>query len=249
MGAATVIAKFTLPGDTSQVAARLLDVGPDGQETLVSRGLWRPATGGPTKQVFQLHPNGWTFAEGHVPKLELLPADWNAGPTGGYGRASDNQQPVTVSALELRLPVVEKPGSFKGLVGAAAEKFLPDGYELAADFAALANPHPKLSKRKLKVKGSKLVGKLACPGAFAACNDLKVVATGKSSGKAAAKKFKVAKGKLKKVAGGKSKTLKLKLTGKAKKYFRENSKLKLTVEISSAELAEAETQKAKAVGK
>ncbi len=30
MGAATVIAKFKLPGDTSQVAARLLDVAPDG---------------------------------------------------------------------------------------------------------------------------------------------------------------------------------------------------------------------------
>ncbi len=85
LGAATVIAKFTLPGDTSQVAARLLDVAPDGQETLVARGLWRPATGGPTKQVFQLHPNGWTFAEGHVAKLELLPADTNPGITGGYG--------------------------------------------------------------------------------------------------------------------------------------------------------------------
>ena len=38
MGSPTVIANFTLPGDTSQVAARLLDVAPDGQETLVARG-------------------------------------------------------------------------------------------------------------------------------------------------------------------------------------------------------------------
>ena len=43
MGAVSVIAEFTLPGDTSQVAARLLDVAPDGTETLVDRGLWRPA--------------------------------------------------------------------------------------------------------------------------------------------------------------------------------------------------------------
>ncbi|HEY8001477.1 MAG TPA: acetylxylan esterase [Solirubrobacterales bacterium] len=249
MGAATVIAKFTLPGDTSQVAARLLDVGPDGQETLVSRGLWRPATGGPTKQVFQLHPNGWTFAEGHVPKLELLPADSDPGLLGGYGRASNDQQPVTVSKLELRLPVVEKPGSFKGLVGAAAERFLPEGYELAADFAALASPHPKLSKRKLELKGSKLLGKLACPAAFAACNDLELVATTGKSKKAAAKKVKVAKGKLKKVGGGKAKKLKLKLTSKGKKLFSESSKLKLTVEISSAELAEPVSQKAKGVAK
>ena len=35
MGSATVIADLTMPGDTSQVAARLLDVGPDGKETLV----------------------------------------------------------------------------------------------------------------------------------------------------------------------------------------------------------------------
>ena len=46
LGSPTVIAEFTLPGDTSQVAARLLDVGPDGQETLIARGLWRPASGG-----------------------------------------------------------------------------------------------------------------------------------------------------------------------------------------------------------
>ena len=52
-----------------------------------------------------------------MPKLELLPEDSNPGLSGGYGRASNDQQPVTVSNLELRLPVVEKPGSFKGLVG------------------------------------------------------------------------------------------------------------------------------------
>jgi hypothetical protein len=246
MGAATVVAKFTLPGETSQVAARLLDVGPDGQETLVSRGLWRPATGGPTKQVFQLHPNGWTFAEGHVPKLELLPADTNAGPTGGYGRASNDQQPVTVKQLELRLPVVEKPGSFDGLVGAAAQRFLPKGYQLAADFIALATPHPKL-KRKLAVSGSNLVGTISCPGKFAACHDLAVVATGNPASQK--NKITVAKGKLTKLAGGKSKKLKLKLTGKAKRYFHDNAKLALRVEVSSSEVAKATKQNAKAVGK
>ncbi len=249
MGAATVIADITLPGDNSQVAARLLDVGPDGQETLVSRGLWRPASGGPTRQVFQLHPNGWTFAEGHVPKLELLPKDWNPGLTGGYGRASNDQQPVSVSNLELRLPVVEKPGSFKGLVGAAAKRFLPDGYELAADFAALANPHPKLAKRKLKRKGSKLIGKLACPADFAACNQLKVTLTTKKPKPTAKKPKTVAKGKLASVAGGKSKKLKLKLTGKAKRYLSRKSKLKVYVQIRSAELAEPTVSKAKAVAK
>ena len=241
MGAPTVIAKFTLPGENSQVAARLLDVGPDGQETLVARGLWRPATGGPTKQVFQLHPNGWTFAEGHVAKLELLPEDSNPGLTGGYGRPSNDQQPVDVKQLELRLPVVEKPGSFKGLVSAAAERFLPEGFELAADFVTLPTPEPKLS-RKLERNGANLTGTIKCPGKFAACNQLEIVAT-------AAKQAKVAKGSKAKVAGGKSKRLRLKLTRAGRKLFRDSSKLKLKVEVSAAELAEPATQRVKAVAK
>jgi predicted acyl esterase len=137
MGSPTVIARFTLPGDTSQVAARLLDVAPGGTETLVARGLWRPATGGPRRQVFQLHPNGWRFAAGHVPKLELLAADADGAPLANYGRPSDGQQPVTVSGLQLRLPVVERPGARRGLVRAPAPKVLPRGYRLAADVAAL----------------------------------------------------------------------------------------------------------------
>jgi hypothetical protein len=242
MGAATVVADFTTSGATSQVAARLLDVGTDGQETLVARGLWRPAPdSGPTRQVFQLHPNGWTFAEGHVPKLELLTADASAGQS--YGRPSNGQQPVTVSDLELRLPVLEKPGSLDGLVGTPADKFLPPGYELAAGFAALGDPHPDLASKKLTVKGSKMSGKIECPAEFAACNDIVAVATGKVSAK---KAVKVAKGKVASMAGGSTKTLKLKLTGKGKKHFREKSKLKVTVEISSAEVAEATTKKATA---
>jgi hypothetical protein len=135
LGAPTVLADFTLPGDTSQVAARLLDVAPDGTETLVARGLWRPATGGPKRQVFQLHPNGWTFAAGHVPKLELLAADAGGSALQNYGRPSDGQQPVTVSRLELRIPVVDRPGAGGGIVRKPAPKVLPPGTRLAADFA------------------------------------------------------------------------------------------------------------------
>jgi predicted acyl esterase len=239
LGAATVIAKFTLLGDTSQVAARLLDVGPDGQETLVARGLWRPATGGPTKQVFQLHPNGWTFAAGHVPKLELLPADANPGLTGGYGRASNDQQPVTVKQLELRLPVREKPGALDGLVGSAAERLLPQGEELAADFAALPDRRPKLASRKLEASRTKLSGRLACPKRWEACHGLSVVATKGGS--------EVASGELARVRGGKDKKLKLELNRRGRKLVRNHAKTKLKVEIGAAELAEAAIQKAKAV--
>jgi hypothetical protein len=132
IGAATVIADFKLPGANSQVAARLLDVGPDGQETLIARGLWRPkVSGGPVRQVFQLHPNAWRFAPGHTVKLELLPND------APYGRASNGQQDVTVSNLQLRLPTVNRPGTAGGLIKKPLAKLLPPGYTLAREFAQL----------------------------------------------------------------------------------------------------------------
>jgi predicted acyl esterase len=129
MGSPTVIADILSPGATSQVAARLLDVDPaSGEETLVARGLYRPEITPleATRQVFQLHPNGWHFAAGHVAKLELLPAD------EPYGRNSNGQEPVTISNLELRLPVREAPDC--GLVQYPAAKVLPPDYALAADF-------------------------------------------------------------------------------------------------------------------
>jgi hypothetical protein len=245
MGAATVIAKFTLSGETSQVAARLLDVAPDGTESLVDRGLWRPANGGPTKQVFQLHPNGWNFAAGHTPKLELIASDSGSGALSTYGRKSDGQAPVDVSDLELRIPVVEKPGALKGLVGAPAPKFLPKGYKLAADFAALGNDSPKLAKRKLTVKGSKLLAMISCPPTFAACYDGKVTVT---SAKAKTS-FKVAKGTFAKITGGKTKKVKLKLTSKAKKYFANNKKLAVSVSVSTPQTEAATSSTGKAVGK
>ncbi len=139
MGSATVVADFFSPGPHSQVAARLLDVAPNGTQTLVARGLWRPQAltlEGAVKQVFQLHPNGWTFAQGHVPKLELLPFDTP------YGRVTNGQMPVAVSNLELRLPVVEEPGALNCLVEEPAAKFLPAGYELAIDFLNLPADEP-----------------------------------------------------------------------------------------------------------
>ncbi len=130
IGSATVIADFTLRGANSQVAARLLDVSPNGQETLISRGLWRPQVSSkPVRQVFQLHPGAWRFISGHTVKLELLPND------APYGRTSNGQQDVTVSNLQLRLPTVDRPGAAGGLVQRPLAKFLPPGYQLAREFA------------------------------------------------------------------------------------------------------------------
>ena len=129
MGSPTVIADINSVGPTSQVAARLLDVAPDGTETLVARALYRPDVNSgpaPTRQVFQLHADGWKFAAGHVAKLELLPND------APYGRVSNGQMPVTVPNLQLRLPVLERPDG--GVIRPPAPKVVPAGHTLAGDF-------------------------------------------------------------------------------------------------------------------
>jgi predicted acyl esterase len=108
LGSPTVIADIATTGADSELAARLLDVLPDGGERLVARGLLRPGGGGDI--VFQLHPQGYRFAGGDVVKLELLPAD------APYARPSNLQAAITVSNLELRLPVREQPGALGGLV-------------------------------------------------------------------------------------------------------------------------------------
>jgi predicted acyl esterase len=140
MGSPTIVADINSLGATSQLAARLEDVNPStGNETLVARGLYRPEINpGPTatRQVFQLHPNGWKFEAGHIAKLELLPDDQP------YGRNSNGQATITVSNLELRLPVLEQPGSLGGLVQGPAPKVVPAGYQLSSD-ALGTYPRPK----------------------------------------------------------------------------------------------------------
>lgn len=136
MGSPTIVADIDSSGPTSQLVGRLLDVDPEGQETLVARGVLRPevTSGAPVSQVFQLHPNGYRFAPGHIAKLELLPSD------EPYVRVSNGQAPISVSNLDLRLPVIDQPGADG--VTAPAEKVLPPGYELADDFADEPPPAP-----------------------------------------------------------------------------------------------------------
>ena len=237
LGSPTVIAKFTLPGDNSQVAARLLDVAPDGQERLIARGLWRPVSGGPQKQVFQLHPNAWHFDEGHIVKLELLPADSAGTALSSYGRKSNGQQDVIVSNLKLRIPVRERPGARDGLVAAPAPKFLPKGYKLAPDYEG-RDPRAKLAQGALRVKGSKLVAKVKCPRQFETCADGVVDVS--SRGGNSKRSFKVASGNFD-VAGGAKKSVKLELSARGRKVLA-NRGLRVAVEVTSAETMGAATQ-------
>ena len=131
-GSPTIVAKLTVNGANDMVAARLYDV--DGAtQRLIARGVQRPLNpgGGPSEQVFQLHPQAWTVQPGHVLKLELLAQD------AQYLRTATGQQSMTVSDLQLRLPVVDAPGKDLGglTVSAPAAKLVPLGGKLARDYA------------------------------------------------------------------------------------------------------------------
>jgi hypothetical protein len=233
LGAATVIAEINSPAANSQVAARLLDVAPDGTETLVNRGLLRPVVGS-ARQVFQLHPNGWEFAEGHIPKLELLPRDTGSSALATYARGSDGQGPVTISNLELRLPVLQKPGNDGGYVKAAAPKFVPAGYVLAKDFADLPRRNATLAKGALTVGGKRSGADVSSPDSWRFCHaTVRVFAAG-AGASAKKKRLLLAKGKAK-IAGGKKGNAKLKLTKQGRRALKGKRRVKVRVELKTLE--------------
>jgi hypothetical protein len=91
-------------------------------QTLVARGEYRP-TGAARGEVWQLHANGWRFARGHIPKLELL------GSSPPSSRKSNGDFQVTVQRLSLRLPVRNRPDC--RVVLPAAAPVLPPGQHWA----------------------------------------------------------------------------------------------------------------------
>jgi dienelactone hydrolase len=107
LGAPTISARLSTTGTFPIIAARLWDVDPQtSTQTLVARGLYRLDPNQPNgPQTFQLHPGAWHFAAGHVPKLELLGQDVP------YARASNGAFTISISGLQLLLPVHEPPGS------------------------------------------------------------------------------------------------------------------------------------------
>src|ERR1700722_17374504 len=141
-GATTVIGEFSAPTATAEVIARLYDVNPSAStEQLIGRQMLRPLNpgGGFTKTVFQLHPQTWTVAAGHVVKLELLTSD------STYARNSNAPASGQVRNLEIRVPTIEAPGSDGGFVTTPLPKYLPSGYTLALNVAPGAPSAPHLT--------------------------------------------------------------------------------------------------------
>jgi len=162
LGSPTVIANLSVTGQYPLIAERLWDVDPSSNtETLVARGVYRIASSGP--QVFQLHPGAWHFAAGHIPKLELLGQD------SPYVRTSNGQFSISVSDLQLRLPVHEVPGA----PGTAANVTSPLPLVYPTPYSTpgcVAHPYSRIDRRRghASRRGFAVVGTAGehhCPGA------------------------------------------------------------------------------------
>jgi len=107
LGSPTVTADLQARGEFAYIATRLVDVDPaTNTKTLVSRGAYRLDPNAPNgRQTFQTSANGYHFAAGHIPQLELLGRD------PPFLRPSNGVFSIAVSNLELRMPVHEVPGA------------------------------------------------------------------------------------------------------------------------------------------
>ncbi|MFN8112799.1 MAG: acetylxylan esterase [Solirubrobacterales bacterium] len=261
LGSPTVVADFEGAGTGSAIAARLVDVAPNNTKQLVARQIYRPNASG--YQVFQLHPGGWKFEEGHVARLELLPKDGSGPATPSditnYSRPSNMQQPITVHDLVLRLPVTESPGALGGLVEAPAPKVLPDdrgpvelapGYsdsETMAEWVASrpeTPPPPGVEGLTVtgpaKAKGRKMSLGVACQADAASCASSRIIVQsrrGKSTGPVIAMKGGVT------VAPGESDSVSLGLSGQARKALGRNGRKSMPILVTVTGAAgESETK-------
>lgn len=235
MGATTVIAEIALPGDNSQVAARLVDVSPDGTtKTLVERGLWRPENSG--YQVFQLFANGWKVEAGHVLRLELLPRDAAQTTPGGfltnYARPSNGQQSAFIENIDVRVPVLESPGSLGGLVTAPAPRVLPDrpGVELAPGYTDAVAISGRIELAgKPEAKRTKVRTQLSCDGdAFYSCPESEIAFVGAPKKGNLGKGVTIAEGTEIRIAAGETAGRRMNLTAKGSEVLRHRKVVKRT---------------------
>jgi predicted acyl esterase len=98
LGLPTVKATIKTTGPFGEIAARLWDVLPSGQQQLISRGIYRLGENEQGAIDFQLHGSGYEFAAGDTVKLQLLGRD------APYYRASNGAFSVEVSDLTVSLP-------------------------------------------------------------------------------------------------------------------------------------------------
>lgn len=224
MGAPTVISQMSVPnGADSQVAARLWEITRDRKQRLIARGVYRPDAFG--AQVFQLHGNAYKFEAGTEIQVQLLPKDGSSLiPVASYVRPSNDQQAVTVSDVEIRLPVAEAPGTRKG-VKAPLPEVLPAGVELAPDYAGIGSISINAWSRndagapvlaKATARGRSLTATVSCPVRFRGCETSKLSIRGAKSLRQGANALFATKTGIR-VLPGSSKQISIPLTAQGRK--------------------------------
>jgi predicted acyl esterase len=100
VGLPTITATIKTTGLYGEIAARLWDVSTSGEQTLISRGIYRLGENQSGVITFQLHGNGYEFKAGDTVELQLLGRD------APYYRASNFVFSVEVSKLSVTLPTL-----------------------------------------------------------------------------------------------------------------------------------------------
>lgn len=98
MGLPTIRAHIQTTGNFGQIAARLWDITPGGNQRLISRGVYSLRNDQTGQIKFQLHGNGWRFQKGDVAELQLLGRDTP------YYQVGNAPFSVSVSDLRVGLP-------------------------------------------------------------------------------------------------------------------------------------------------
>ena len=208
MGSPTVVATIDSPVANSELAARLLDVDARWHRD-PGRSPALPASGREGAPGLPAASERHLFAPGHVAKLELLPRDAGGGTLNSYGRAANGQGDITVSGLDLRLPVLEGPGAAGGQVTAAPALPLPCGMAIAPQFSSDSYLRASIGQGKVQVKGRTAQVPIdSAPGSNPCQVQVALLGPGKgTSGRSAKKHQKKGKKKGKKVLGRGSATI------------------------------------------
>jgi predicted acyl esterase len=98
IGLPTVTATVKTIGPFGELASRLWDVLPNGEQRLVSRGVYRLSENQAGTISFQLHGNGYQFPAGDTVKLQLLGRD------APYYRASNGAFSIEATNVTVSLP-------------------------------------------------------------------------------------------------------------------------------------------------
>jgi predicted acyl esterase len=98
LGMPTVTATIKTTGLYGEIAARLWDVMSNGEQRLISRGIYRLSEDQAGTITFQLHGNAYEFAKGDTVKLQLLGRD------APYYRASNGTFAVEAQKVTVSLP-------------------------------------------------------------------------------------------------------------------------------------------------